>query len=398
MADLLSEAIADAKKVKSAAIANAKLTLEEAFQPTLQRMISTKLAEEEGEGDDDDIDVNINFGNDDDDDMADSGPIGMGSFADDEEEPAEEEPAEEEEPTEEEDDMELESLIRELEGEDMDMDMDLEEASTLFPGMDAEDDMMDEGEDDWSDPIPDAIQEEEMDFDEDELSEAIQSLVEEEMEAELEDELTELFEADGEFDLEDDLSESDELETMTVDEGDMDFDEAELEEAINEILGEEETVDVNIDEEYSEEDEMMERNLRFENRKLKGKLTEAYRAVTTLKNTLNDVNLLNAKLMYTTKTFQQFELNESQKHRVLDAFDRANSVREVKLVYTTICESRSKSSKPNRITEGFASKSQNFIHNKKNGTETRSNIVEGSVVKWNPERLQQLAGMRKLDD
>ncbi len=377
MADLLSEAIADAKKVKSAAIANAKLTLEEAFQPTLQRMISTKLAEEEGEAEDDDIDVNINFGNDD--DMDAGGAIGMGSFADDGEEPTEEEPAEEE-PTEEEDDMELESLIRELEGNDMDMD--------------AEGDMMDEGEDDWSD----SIQEEEMDFDEDELSEAIQSLVEEEMEAELEDELTELFEADGEFDLEDDLSESDELETMTVDEEDMDFDEAELEEAINEILGEEETVDVNIDEEYSEEDEMMERNLRFENRKLKGKLTEAYRAVTTLKNTLNDVNLLNAKLMYTTKTFQQFELNESQKHRVLDAFDRANSVREVKLVYTTICESRSKSSKPNRITEGFASKSQNFIHNKKNGTETRSNIVEGSVVKWNPERLQQLAGMRKLDD
>ena len=369
MADLLSEAIADAKKVKSAAIANAKLTLEEAFQPTLQRMISTKLAEEEGEGEDDDIDA--------------GGAIGMGSFADDEEEPTEEEPAEEE-PAEEEDDMELESLIRELEGNGMDMD--------------AEGDMMDEGEDDWSDPIPDAIQEEEMDFDEDELSEAIQSLVEEEMEAELEDELTELFEADGEFDLEDDLSESDELETMTVDEEGMDFDEAELEEAINEILGEEETVDVNIGEEYSEEDEMMERNLRFENRKLKGKLTEAYRAVTTLKNTLNDVNLLNAKLMYTTKTFQQFELNENQKHRVLDAFDRANSVREVKLVYTTICESRSKSSKPNRITEGFASKSQNFIHNKKNGTETRSNIVEGSVVKWNPERLQQLAGMRKLDD
>lgn len=379
MADLLSEAIADAKRVKSAAIANAKLTLEETFQPSIQRMISTKLAEEEGEDSDDDIDVNINFGSDDFDSEEDES-IGMGSFSDEDAESEEEMP--EEEPAEERD-MELESLIRELEGEDFD---DLEEGE----------------EDNWSDPIPDAIHEEDMfdAMDEEELEEAIQRIVEEEMEDDMEDELSELFEADGKRFIID-----------GADEGYEDMDEEELEEAINEImddeLEEDETIDLNIDED--DEFGMNERflrnvgnrskSLRAENVNLKNKLNEAYRAVTTMKTTLNEVNLLNAKLMYTTKTFKQFDLTESQQHSILDSFDRANSVREVKLIYTAICESRGKSKpKPNRITEGFASKPQKFINKTTNGTENRSNIVEGSVVRWSPSRLQQLAGLTKLED
>jgi hypothetical protein len=57
--DLLADAIADAKKVKKTALANAKIALEEAFQPTLQRMISTKLAEEDDMGDEDEFDIDI---------------------------------------------------------------------------------------------------------------------------------------------------------------------------------------------------------------------------------------------------------------------------------------------------------------------------------------------------
>ena len=44
--DLLKEAIADAKAVRSTAIANAKLALEEAFTPKLQSMLSNKIEEE----------------------------------------------------------------------------------------------------------------------------------------------------------------------------------------------------------------------------------------------------------------------------------------------------------------------------------------------------------------
>jgi len=54
--DLLKEAIADAKAVKETALANAKIALQEAFAPRLERMLSTKLTNEiEGEEDGDEI-------------------------------------------------------------------------------------------------------------------------------------------------------------------------------------------------------------------------------------------------------------------------------------------------------------------------------------------------------
>ena len=49
MDNLLKEAIADAKAVRETALANAKIALEEAFTPKLQRMLSAKLAQEDGE-------------------------------------------------------------------------------------------------------------------------------------------------------------------------------------------------------------------------------------------------------------------------------------------------------------------------------------------------------------
>ena len=55
--DLLREAIADAKAVRSTAIANAKLALEEAFTPKLQSMLSNKIAEEMDEDDVEELDT-----------------------------------------------------------------------------------------------------------------------------------------------------------------------------------------------------------------------------------------------------------------------------------------------------------------------------------------------------
>ena len=44
--DLLKEAIADAKAVKETALANAKIALQEAFAPRLERMLATQLTNE----------------------------------------------------------------------------------------------------------------------------------------------------------------------------------------------------------------------------------------------------------------------------------------------------------------------------------------------------------------
>merc|ERR1711906_48179 len=65
-------------------------------------------------------------------------------------------------------------------------------------------------------------------------------------------------------------------------------------------------------------------------------LEEALETITTLKSELNEINLLNAKLLYTNKVFRGKNLSESQKVKVLGAFDKAETVKEVKLVFETI--------------------------------------------------------------
>lgn len=330
--DLVAQALADAKQVKAAALANAKLTLEETFQPTLQRMISNRISEEEGDEEmEDDIDIDVNI------DGEEEGGVGMGSFED---EPEEDLEGEEEMPMEGEDmDIELESLIRELDGEEEMMEGDEEDyMSEEYDELDEEfedDEMMEGEEESWSDPIE---ENEEMD---DELTEALNAL----------------FEEEG---LGDDLDMGPNKEDGSV-----------------------------FTENPPSGPQFLEsRKLRNENKKLKKDLNEAYRAVSTLKRTLNEVNLLNAKLMFTTKTFKQFALTENQQQRILDTFDRANSVREVKLVYTTICESLNR--KTNRISESFASKSIQAVNPKKKSTD----IVNESLV----DKFQRLANIKRLDD
>ena len=58
-----------------------------------------------------------------------------------------------------------------------------------------------------------------------------------------------------------------------------------------------------------------------------------------LKNNLSEINLLNAKLLFSNKLFRAHELNEGQKYKIIENFDRAKTVREVKLIYSTLAES-----------------------------------------------------------
>jgi len=71
---------------------------------------------------------------------------------------------------------------------------------------------------------------------------------------------------------------------------------------------------------------------------LKEELDEAYSTIESLKNELNEINLLNAKLLYSNKIFKSKNLNESQKVKVLSSFDKANTVGEVKMVFETLNE------------------------------------------------------------
>jgi hypothetical protein len=304
--DLLKEAIADAKAVKETALANAKIALQEAFMPRFENMLKTSMenqmmdeqeeempAEEPVDGMDAEEEEMPEGGDDfnwtDDSLSATVGgneydfKIGMG---DDEEEMPEEMP--EEEPASDEamgaeytegmmhgeDKLDLESIIRELEGDMLD-----------------EDEAMEMPEEDLDDVIPEGHEYGHEQGDIDEIIEAILREQEEEMPAE---------------------------EPTTP--------------ATPEVV------------------EAMEAELADKD----ADLQEAYRTVKQLKSIINEVNLLNAKLLYTNKLFRNFELSQNQKMKVIENFDRAGNPREVKLVFTTLAESFKRPTTKKRVVKESA--------------------------------------------
>lgn len=113
-------------------------------------------------------------------------------------------------------------------------------------------------------------------------------------------------------------------------------------------------------------------------------LDEAYRTIRQLKDTLSEVNLLNSKLLYTTRMLKG-RLTESQKVEVVSAFDKAKSPKEVKVIYRTLVESM----KPAR--KDTLSESRRSFASRSAGRSTAGqSIVESSEM---VRRFQQLAGI-----
>jgi hypothetical protein len=104
----------------------------------------------------------------------------------------------------------------------------------------------------------------------------------------------------------------------------------------------------------------------MEEEKDEDELEEAYNVIKFLRSKLNEVNLLNAKLLYVNKLFKRGELTETKKVKIIETFDRVKTVREAKLVYATLAESMTarparkaapKRAKTKNLTEGIASSS-----------------------------------------
>jgi hypothetical protein len=305
--DLLKEAIADAKAVRETALANAKIALEEAFTPRIQSMLSAKLSEEEGMEDEATMEAE---------DMeTPEEPVaaeGRGSMNDADEDPTDmhsEEMAPEEEPVSEEgrgeemdeaegEDLELEAIIKELE-DDMAVEEDLD-SSEIGGG----DNKVDLDASSTDDP--------------------------------------------GEGDLTED-GHADEEPVSEEGRGDKDVDEdVSLDEIINALREEEEAAEEPVSEEGRGDKDVDE---------AEAELEEAYKVIKFLKGKINEVNLLNAKLLFSNKLFRNHSLNEGQKMKVIENFDRAQSLREVKLVFATLSESFNLGGRTKRsIKESYASK------------------------------------------
>lgn len=125
---------------------------------------------------------------------------------------------------------------------------------------------------------------------------------------------------------------------------------------------------------------------------LKERFDEARKTVEFLREQLNEVNLLNAKLLYTNKVFKAHALNNPQKMKIIESFDLAKSVREVKLTFNNLSEAlnfskASKAPAKKAITEGFASQST--------GTTKPADKIVVAPVNEMASRFQKLAGIKK---
>ena len=120
--------------------------------------------------------------------------------------------------------------------------------------------------------------------------------------------------------------------------------------------------------------------------KLYKELKEHRQAVKFLKDKLHEVNILNAKLLFTNKIFKEFALSNGQKMQVVENFDRAHTTREIKLVYATLCESFGQN-------KGIRKKSINEVASAKAGSTkpSRKVITEEDRV---ANRFKKLANIR----
>lgn len=200
-------------------------------------------------------------------------------------------------------------------------------------------------------------------------------------------------EEEDDFDLDEVLRELDSEEEAPLEEvedeemEDEEMEDEELDEIIREI--ESEMPDPSTEDDEEEDYSKME-SLRKENLSLKRKLKEATSVISKQRETITEVGLLSAKLLYSNKILGKFNLSEDKKIKVLEAFDRATTLREAKLTYANLIETLNISAKSTKKIVETASKSQKAVTQFKKPVLSEQNEGILNIPKF---RLQELAGI-----
>jgi len=340
MGDILKEAIADAKAVRETALENAKMALEEAFTPQIKSMLSAKLKEDET--DDDEVEE---FGHDDEEGDAEEGYHEDDEPGDEVEVPAEDahvDDAEEGEHEEGAHDDEAEEGAHEGEDDEEveESNLDLEAIIKELEAELTEDEDEDEEVEESTDAVDESDEpvEEEYEIDEAALTE--------------EDDEDDKDEVDEELDKSSDIGKSDNNRGST--------------DASSAIGGGKKGMT-----------------------EIQAELKEYKEAVHFLKDKLHEVNILNAKLLFTNKLFKSYSLDNNQKLKVVETFDRAQTTREIKLVYSTLAEQFSDNN--SIVTKKSISESASApVQSTKPSKESRKVISEEVEV---ANRFKKLAGL-----
>ena len=400
--NFLKEAIADAKTVKESAIANAKIALEEAFQPQIKSMLAAKLEEMDKEEMDEEMDDKVDEAKKDDAEITEEKEYMTKKERKEGDDRKSDNKAEAEtekmRKLKEDDDSDLNEILAELENE-------------LSEEMDSKDDKKDIKEDEKTDAEEegylDGEKDEKEDMDDEDEDIDLEDMSEEDLKKFIEDVIEDMV---GAGELEAGESFEDDVDVDVDEEGEIEVEDdmetavdVELDEAKEEI-DEKQGYDARLDDAEGakhgkKKQDMKQRRADSENMekadgkrkfagdsKMKEELNEAYATVKTLRSELNEINLLNAKLLYTNKIFKSKNLNESQKVKVLEAFDKAGTVKEAKLVFETVDTSfKAKGNKHINENLGRASKSITTP-----SAPSKKPIVESDEMVM---RFQKLAGI-----
>ena len=382
--DLLREAIADAKAVKEVAIANAKAALEETFTPQLQSMLSEKISQLE------------------EDELSEADKVNKEKKEMEEAKEMEKKGKKEntkkdiKEEEELEEDLDLEEILAELELEEEtnephgNIGHNQEEGETL--GFEEGEDYMEEAKDD--------TEGDNMEIDLENMSEdELQGFIEEVIEKMIEDgELVPGPNADeseeDEMEDTDDGTEGDadvDIEVDDIDLQENELNEDELEEGMKDKLKKfAAKAGTSVEKVLSAMEFLPQQfNTPSEGMEPKNKeLKEAKAVIKHLQSELNEVNLLNSKLLYTNKIFKAKNLTENQKIKVLKAFDKAETVNEAKVIFESLNENLVSKKTKSSIKEsmGFASKSAGVAPKR---PLTEQVIEEDAMV----SRFKKLAGI-----
>ena len=395
--DLFKQAIAEAKSVREAAIANAKEALEETLTPHLKDMLAAKLQEME----DSKVEETI-------------------------EETVEEVEEAKHDNKDEAKDKEMDEAKHDdekMEEAKDDMDETVEEDLTEVPAVAEEE--VEEAEDDSDESDDEADMDEPADEPEgdedlsklsvDQFKDLIRDIISQEMGADEEPAMDmDAGDIEGMGDEPDAVEEP--MDVPGEDEEEIDLDELirELESSVSEEELDEfnakpnadnhrQKVDVNINEDKDGEEDFNEVEKEAEGvigdaeeqalEESKSELAQALETIKTLKSELNEVNILNSKLLYVNKIFKSNDLSESQKVNIIAAFDKAETVKEVKLVYETVSDNVvSKKETKNNIKEA---KTKLGMASKATGTTASGKPEVINEVSETVRRMQKLAGIIK---
>jgi hypothetical protein len=337
--NIYKQSLLDAKAVRASIIANAKAELQEAIEPKIQDMIRTKLSEELEEELEEEVEEGY--------DMEEGETHEEGYYGEKEDQTMSEDDVT---------DATLEEILAELDALEEDQNLIEVEENVEEEGYNMEEGVEEAEEEAEDDETVDAEIEDEEETTDDETK--VVDITLGDLKQVLQSVMAQKDTTADEFEASEEESEESSEEPLSLDE----------------ILAELEEAEGHKEEKHEEGKKVEE---------MEKELEEAKNTIAALNETLQDINLLNAKLLYMNKIFKAKTLTESEKVKVIKAFDRSTSVKEVKNTFETLKESLSVKKSQLKESVGFASKAAGVAPSKP--------IIESNdfVSRW-----QKIAGIK----